>query len=46
MRQGLRCLSTQPGVELGTHQHINLPVDMLSPEEEMMKETGTVFIWI
>lgn len=39
MRQGLRCLSTQPGVELGTHQHMYLPVDMLSPEEEMMKET-------
>lgn len=39
MRQGRRCLSTQPGVELGTHQHMYLPVDMLSPEEEMMKET-------
>ena len=43
VRQGLGCLSTQASVELGTHHHVSLPADFLSPEEQMMKETGTIY---
>ena len=41
IRRGLRCLSVQASSELGIHHHVSPPVDLLSPEEQMMKDTGT-----